>query len=139
MTELIRQDTEYAMRVLVYLAVSGKQKPVAARELARNRDIPEDFIYKILRKLTKAGLTASELGYHGGFRLANGPGEITLWKVINAIQGPVTIKKCCLDTAACSKTSVCEFLPKLIELQNSLTKSLDAITLADVMKQESNI
>lgn len=139
MTELIRQETEYAMRAMVYLAVNGKQKPVAARELARKRDIPEDFMYKILRKLTKAGLTTRQLGYHGGFKLAKRPGEITLWKVINAIQGPVTIKKCCLDTAACSRTSVCEFLPKLIELQNNLIKSLDSITLADVMKQESDV
>ena len=136
MGEIIRQDTEYAMRALVHLAVNGEEKQIAAKELAKSRNVPEDFMYKILHKLTRVGLTTCRLGYHGGFKLARSPREITLLQVVAAIQGPITVKKCCLDLEVCPERSVCEFLPKLMELQNSLTTSLDGVTLADVIKHE---
>ena len=139
MTELIRQDTEYAMRALVHLAMNGKKKQIAAKELAKSRNVPEDFMYKILRKLTRAGLTTCHMGYHGGFKLARSPREITLLQVVSAIQGPVMVKKCCLDLEACPRRPVCGFSPKLAELQDILVRSLDSITLADVVKQESII
>jgi Rrf2 family protein len=139
MTELIRQDTEYAMRALVHLAVNGKKKQIAAKELAKSRDVPEDFMYKILRKLTRAGMTKCHMGNRGGFKLARSPKQITLLQVVSAIQGPVMVKKCCLDLEACPRRPVCEFSPKLAELQDILVRSLGSITLADVVKQESNI
>jgi Rrf2 family iron-sulfur cluster assembly transcriptional regulator len=139
MTELIRQDTEYAMRALVHLAVNGKKKQITAKELAKSRDVPEDFMYKILRKLTRAGLTTCHMGYHGGFKLARSPGEITFLQVVSAVQGPVIVRKCCLDPEACPRRPVCGVSPKLAALQDILVRSLDSIRLADVLKQEANI
>ena len=136
---MIRKDTEYAMRALVYLALNGKEKLVTAKALAFHRDLPEDFAYKILHKLTRSGITTCQMGQRGGFKLARSPEEITLLQVASAIQGPVMIKKCCLDSDTCPKRSVCEFLPKLKELQNSLITSLDGITLTDVVKQEASL
>ena len=138
MPEFIRKDTEYAMRALVYLALNGKEKHVAAKELAKGQDIPEDFAYKILRKLTRSGLTTCHMGHRGGFKLARSPKEITLLQVVSAIQGPVMVKKCCLDLESCPRRSICEFSSKLMELQDSIVRSFDGITLADVVKQESN-
>lgn len=138
MSELIRQDTEYAMRALVYLALKGGGRFVAAKELAHYRDLPKDFSYKILRKLTLSGLTICQMGNRGGFKLAYSPTDISLLQVISAIQGPVMIKKCCLESGTCSNQSICGFLPRLTELQDYLSKCLDGITIADVMKQEAN-
>jgi Rrf2 family iron-sulfur cluster assembly transcriptional regulator len=139
MPELIRQDTEYAMRALVYLALNNKGKHVAAKELAKGQDLPQDFTYKILRKLTRSGLTTCHMGHNGGFKLARSPKEITFLQVVTAIQGPVMIKKCCLDLKSCPRMSICEFSAKLMELQDNLVRSFNGITLADVVKQESII
>ena len=138
MPELIRKDTEYAMRALVYLALNGKEKFVTAKALALHRNLPEDFAYKIMRKLTRSGITTCQMGQHGGFKLARSPDEITLLQVLSAIQGPVLIKKCCLDSDTCPEKSSCEFLPQLKDLQSSLVTSLESITLAGILKQESS-
>ena len=137
MPEFIRTDTEYAMRALVYLALNGKETHVAAKEIAKGQDIPEDFAYKILRKLTRSGLTVCHMGHSGGFKLARRPDEITFLQVVTAIQGPVMIKKCCLDLESCPRGSICGFSAKLTELQDNLVRSFNGITLADVVKQES--
>ncbi len=139
MPEFLRKDTEYAMRALVYLALNGKEKHIPAKELAKGQDLPEDFAYKILRKLTRSGLTTCHMGQYGGFKLARDPKEITLLQVVSAIQGPVMIKKCCLDLESCPRRNICEFSTKLMELQDNVVRSFDGITLADVVRQESII
>jgi Rrf2 family protein len=134
MTELIRKDTDYAMRVLVYLSLPDKQGPVAAKVLAKNQDIPNDFAYKILQKLTKAGLTEGYMGSQGGFTLARSPSQITLLEVVEAIQGPVIVRKCCLGLDVCPRRPSCSVSVKLEELQDSLVKFLENITLAEVLE-----
>jgi len=134
MMELIRKDTDYAMRVLVYLAIPGKQGPVAAKVLAKTQDIPNDFAYKILRKLTKAGLLEGYMGSHGGFILARSPTQITLLEVVEAIQGPVVVRKCCLGLDVCPRRPSCSVSVKLEELQDSLVKFLGNITLDEVLE-----
>ena len=132
--ELIREDTDYAMRALVYLAIRRKQEPVAAKVLAKAQDIPNDFAHKILRKLTKAGLTKSYMGSQGGFTLARSPSQITLLQVVETIQGPVMVRKCCLGLDACPRCPSCSVSVKLGELQDTLVKFLENITLDEVLE-----
>ena len=76
--EIIRADTDYAMRALVHLASQGDGCPIGAKVLARECDIPEDYAYKLLRSLTKSGLTESHMGMQGGFTLARAAGRESL-------------------------------------------------------------
>ena len=135
MTEIIRKDSDYAIRILVGLALKDGEAPIAAKVLARTQEIPEDFIYKILRKLTRAGLTTGYMGTHGGFRLTGSPQDITMLQVVSAIQGPVVVRKCCLDIESCPRQGACNISIKLGVLQDSLTDSLVKITLADILKE----
>ena len=131
--ELIGTDTDYAMRALVHLTLSRKQGPVPTKTLAGAQGIPVDFAYKILEKLTRAGLTSRYRGARGGFALARSPAQINLLEVIQAIQGPVAVRKCCLGLDNCPRSSSCVVQPRLERLQASLMKSLRDITLADVL------
>ena len=138
MTEIIKKDTDYAMRMLAYLALNNGESPVAARKLAAAGEVPEDFAYKILRKLTRAGLTVGTMGSHGGFKLGKAPQAISLLDVVSAIQGNLTVRECCLSRDACSRKGTCDICKILGGLQNDLTGSLQKLTLADVLKETIN-
>jgi Rrf2 family protein len=135
MTEIIKKDTDYAMRMLAYLARNNGKSPIAAKKLATAGEVPEDFAYKILRKLTRAGLAVGSMGSHGGFKLAKAPQDITLFDVVSAIQGPITVRKCCLANEACSRQGICDISTVLGGLQANLTGSLQKITVADILKE----
>ena len=137
MTEIIRKDTDYAMRLLVCLASNETGIPVAAKTLAASQDIPQDFAYKILRKMTRAGLVRGHMGSQGGFELARRPDEITFLQVISAIQGPVSVRRCCLDITACPRHGSCNISLKLGELQDSLVNSLQSLTLSDAIRAKN--
>ncbi len=132
--EILREETDYGMRALIHIAQNGQQTPVTARALANAEDIPVEFTYKILRKLTQAGFLKRRMGPHGGFTLAQDPGQITLLDVVEVIQGPVSLRKCLLDYRACPRHSLCTVSGKLEEFQNTLVKMLKNITLAQLLE-----
>ena len=45
---LIKADTDYAMRMLVYMALNSKAGLVSAATLVETSKVPMDFAYKIL-------------------------------------------------------------------------------------------
>jgi Rrf2 family transcriptional regulator, iron-sulfur cluster assembly transcription factor len=135
MTEIIKKDTDYAMRMLAYLALNNGKSPVAAKKLAAAGEVPEDFAYKILRKLTRAGLAVGSMGSRGGFKLGKAPKDISLLDVVSAIQGPISVRKCCVANEACSRQGICDISTVLGGLQNNLIGSLKKITVADILKE----
>jgi len=133
--EIVRNDTDYAMRALVHLALHRDEEPVAAKVLARAEDIPVDFAYKLLRSLTKAGLTESHMGVHGGFALARRPEDITLLEVVEDIQGPVLVRRCLLGKEdACPRYPSCPVSAKLVGLQDTIVEFMSSMTLAEVLE-----
>lgn len=134
--EIIKNETDYALRALAHLAAHrmlGNEAPVAAKTLAAAEGIPEDFAYKILQRLARAGLTEGQMGPQGGFRLALDPGEVTLLRVIEAMQGPVTIRRCLLSEDMCSRRQSCPVSARLEGIKDDLVRSLHSVTLADVL------
>ena len=127
---VIKSDTDYAMRMLVYLAMNGQAGPVSAAVLVKTQQISVDFAYKILQKLGRARIVKSLRGSKGGFRLAKEPQQITLLDVMESVQGPLVIRPCLLNDAACPMYSSCPVSAQLRKLQGSLRESMQNITLA---------
>lgn len=97
----ITQEADYAFRIIRCLGVEYGQKK-GSSEISEESAIPYRFTFKILRKLTNAGLTKSIRGKGGGYLLAKEPKVITLLEVIEVIDGPLLINKCLEEEYSCS-------------------------------------
>ena len=75
--EIIRRNTDYAIRALVHLAINSGQV-VSAGEIAASQEVPLDFLQKILQKFVRKGLVRSHRGIQGGFSLSREPGQVTV-------------------------------------------------------------
>ena len=135
--EILRQDTDYAVRALVYLAQNAGKMPVKARELAEARGIPLEFSYKILRRLSQAGLCQAHMGPRGGYTLSLEPEQISLRDVVRAIQGELVVRNCLLDLSSCPRQPNCIVSTKIAELQEALEKQLGEITLASILESKA--
>jgi len=131
---LIKSDTDYAMRMLVYLAMNSKEEPVIATVLSKTQKIPIHFAYKILQKLNRSKIVKSFKGPRGGFSLAKGIQQITLLDVMEAVQGPLVIRPCLLDDAACPVRPSCPITTRLRKLQKSIMESMQHLTLAEILR-----
>ena len=131
--EILRNDTDYGVRSLIHIASKGRGATVTAGTLAEAEDIPIEFIYKVLRKLTRAGFLTRQMGPGGGFSLAMEADKISLFSVTGAIQGPVVVRKCLLDHKACPRRPTCTVSAKLQGFQDTVEQMLKNITLAEVL------
>ena len=130
---MIRKDTDYAFRILLYLGLVTT-KPVSAERIARQLEIPQSFAQKILRKLVTAQVLAAKPGCGGGFTLAKEPNAISMMDVIKAVQGSILISPCAADRDNCLRSVGCPVRPRWSELQKRLSGFLFRETLADLLK-----
>src|SRR5512140_1770226 len=103
----ISRKIDYGLRAMVYLASVAAGAVVPFREIARQMDVPEDFLAKILKTLVDAGLVRSARGPHGGYVLARSPAEVSFLDVIEAVEGPVALNVCLDGEDACGHSTLC--------------------------------
>lgn len=131
------QATDYAFRFVLYLAGTAEGEIVNGQTISEKQHIPSRFLLKISRYLTKAGLLKSYRGVEGGYALARRPQNITLYDVVEAMEGPIAIHRCLGDREACNRqcTYVCPVHEALYDIQNRLVAGLKKVTFADLVRK----
>jgi Rrf2 family protein len=123
--DIIRRNTDYALRAAVELAGRFGGEPVSTKEIADRQKIPYQLACKLMQRLHKAGIVKSEMGPSGGFMLRKNPSKITVRQLVETIQGPVRLNNCKLCRLSCR----CNISPELTRLQGKINEFLDGLTL----------
>ncbi len=84
------RSTGYALLAVGYIAKHQDRKIVLSQDIARQYDIPLEYLLKILQQLVKADVLRSKRGPRGGFSLAKAASRITMLQIIEAVDGPMT-------------------------------------------------
>jgi Rrf2 family nitric oxide-sensitive transcriptional repressor len=90
---MFSQTSEYALRLIVYLASLGG-KPATIPQIAHATRAPEGYLAKVLRSLALAELVRSQRGPQGGSVLARPAKQITVYDVIQAVDPIHRITTC---------------------------------------------
>jgi len=127
---LITRETDYAIRSLRALS-DGSKKTLA--EICRLEVVPQQFGYKILKKLSKAGYVDIKRGKEGGYTLADDFETRTLYDLTLVMENPTDISPCVVPGYRCeahsNKEESCVVNQKLSALQQQLDGELKAIRL----------
>lgn len=79
----------YGMLALAELALRHKNRgPLQVKEIARQRQIPREYLGQIMVQLKKAGLVHGARGPGGGYVLARPPDTITMKEMLTVLGGP---------------------------------------------------
>lgn len=137
--DVIRRNTDYALRAMVHLGRHYGQDTLSARQIAEDQDFSYALASKLMQRLQKAGLVESVMGAKGGFRLSRDPSQINLQEVIETIQGPISLSTCLLGVKTCCKYGTCPIRKKLGGLQQEISDYLEGTTLSELLsvRQES--
>lgn len=90
---MFSQTTEYALRIVVYLATLDG-KPATIPQIAAATRAPEGYLAKVLRNLALAKLVRSQRGLHGGSVLMRPANAITVYDVVQAVDPIQRIVTC---------------------------------------------
>lgn len=98
---MLSQTAIYALRAMGYLADQDASEPVLSSLIASEMEIPQNFLSKILNRLTQAGLIVAIRGRNGGVRLARPAEETKLYAIVNLFMTVDDYKKCMLGLKQC--------------------------------------
>ena len=97
----LNNTSQYAIRILSYIANNGKENLVSAKTLSHTLDIPYKFLTKIMTDLAKLDFVISIRGREGGFKLAREASSITIMEILNAFNEFTDHTSCLLGIGNC--------------------------------------
>lgn len=122
--------TDYAMRVLLYLA-ARPDRLCSIAEIAAAYGISQNHLMKVVSDLVSAGYLVSVRGRSGGVRLARAPIEINVGAVVRHTEEGFDLVDCgsCIIAPACGLTGA------LAQALGAFMKVLDGYTLENLMNK----
>ena len=131
---LITKEIDYALRIISALA-SGRH--LTAGEICRQELAPQQFGYKILKKLEKGGLIQITRGSEGGCRLACDLREVTLYDLIRIMEAEGWVSACMDPEFKCARREQnenrCRIHEKLAGVQQKLNQELKKSSLYEIV------
>jgi Rrf2 family protein len=129
----LSKKADYALMAMKHLALRGDRGSSSAREIAEQYGIPIELMAKVLQRLVRGGLLASQQGTRGGYQLARGPLKISVADVIEAIDGPVTVTACSTDEGGtCDQFAKCNVRDPLRRVRERIAAALGECTIAEL-------
>ncbi|MGH9603892.1 MAG: RrF2 family transcriptional regulator [Terriglobales bacterium] len=125
--------SEYAMRALSRLAREPQGGSVLGRHLAREANVPLQYLPKIMLMLRHAGLVAAARGTKGGYSLQRPASEILLRDVVEIFEGPIDRPECLLGmNPECSDARPCSAHAPWKRLRDAYVEFLVGTTISDL-------
>jgi len=127
------KKADYGLIALRHLALQRPQAACSAKEIAGTYGLPGELVAKILQRLAKIGLLASQHGTNGGYALARDPSEINAFEVIRALEGPLFITSCVTDRRECHQMTRCTVREPLRKVNDAIAKALREVTVSSLI------
>ena len=127
----VSKKSQYGLRAMVCLAKYYKKGQICSVKLISEKEgIPFDFLEKIILQLEKAKLVKSKKGINGGYILSRAPIKISANYVVSALEE----NKKTVDCSLCLRSKKCLTKNVWGKIENSINKTLRAITLKDLIR-----
>lgn len=127
----LTQHTDYALRTLIYLAVSDAPR-VRVADISGAYDVSHHHLTKVVQKLQRAGFVATARGQQGGVTLARPPEEINIGAVVRQLETVDHLVECFHPEGRCTIQGACALPQVLTQAVEAFMGELDRQTLADV-------
>ncbi len=118
------------------LASHYGEGPIELKEIAKKENISLKYLEQVINPLRADGLVKAIRGAKGGYSLAKPPSEISLYDVVETLEGPLNLLECLHDTKACQKVSSCVTREVWKEVSDAISKIFYSVTLEDMVNRK---
>lgn len=133
---MLSQTTEYALRIMVYLA-SRKGAPATIPQIAAATQTPVGYLAKVLRNLALVELVRSQRGLHGGSVLARSADAISVLDVVQAVDPIQRIIQCPLGIKS-HGINLCPLHRRLDEAIAMVEKAFARSSIAELVPDQTD-
>lgn len=122
----------YGLRALIHLA--KEQRVCAVSRIAKEENLPYDYLEKIFQRLKAAGLVKSIKGVEGGYLLSRPAKKISAGQIFEILEGQMVSAPCLgFGRISCSKARGCSSRDLWQKLEETINQALGSVSLADLI------
>lgn len=135
---LISREVDYGIRIINVLCINNRK--MDAKEISDKTGVSIRFTLKILGKLTSAKLIKSFRGAKGGYIISKNPEEVSIYDVIEVLEGGLKINGCFEGKSNCipENMKMCGFRCKLEEINSRVIEEFKNIKMNDFCMVDCN-
>lgn len=123
------QDT---IRAAVWLSTKPLGEFHRIQQISEELNLPFHFMAKSLQKLVHAGILLSQRGAAGGVTLAKAPSDITLFSIIEAVDGTAFFDACVLGIGDCEAEKPCALHEQWDIWRQEMLEMYSAMRLSEI-------
>lgn len=124
--------SRYAIRALVELMESYEDKPISVKDIALKQNVSVRYLENIFHNLKKGGVVESSKGKHGGFVPCADIGRISVLRVIEILEGRITVVSCTDTPKSCKQSLQCSSRSIWTRLNDRIRETLEGTTLGEL-------
>ncbi|MHC4645958.1 MAG: RrF2 family transcriptional regulator [Planctomycetota bacterium] len=83
------RSTTYGLLAAGYIAQHKHKGIILSQTIAKQYNIPLEYLLKIMQQLVRAQILRSKRGPRGGFSMAKALNKVTMLDIIEAVEGPM--------------------------------------------------
>ena len=125
----------YGLYVAVELAKAYSRDVVTVSLLAQSTGVTEKYLEQIIALMNKANIVQSLRGASGGYKLTDAPDNITVGRVLRAVEDNLEIVDC-LHKDGCSNKCNCVSHNLWVKLYDNINNYLDTISLLQLAEDK---
>ncbi len=133
---MISNTCKYGIRAMIYMAVHEKEdEKIGIKKISEELNLPGPFLGKIMQSLAKHKILNSIKGPNGGFSLAKQASQISLYDIVEIIDGTDVFDDCLIGVKICENNpeyaKLCPFMKKSHKVREKLKETFKEQTIGD--------
>lgn len=125
----ISEATSIGIHALKFLAMEP-EKNMQVKTLAEKMHVSQAHLAKIMQRLVRGGLATSVRGPLGGFMMAKKPSEVSLFDIIDVVEGGMEKRDCLFKKRICR--TPCPIRDFLLESNERYKEFLNKTTVEQI-------
>ena len=128
----------YGVKAALNLALNYNKVHISIKSIADKINVSEYYLEQLFSQLRRAGIVRSIRGAHGGYTLSRPPNEITVYDIIEVLEGSIEISDC-IEETTCNNIDSCATRLLWIRFKESIDGVLKSTTLQDMVDDYNKI
>ncbi len=132
----------YGVRGLIYLSSQTERKFIPISEISKKLNISFHFLTKIFQKFTKKNILMSSRGPQGGISFNKPASRVTVYEIVEIIDGHDVFDKCVLGLPGCGALEPCPMHENWSRVKDEIKTQFEETTikeLADKLSRRNEI
>ena len=118
---------------MIFLARQDHDRSLSVESIAKGVGAPQNYLGKTLGSLVSHGIVSSTPGRNGGFRLAIPADQLTIARVVDAVDPPSSGRMCLMGERLCTERDPCEAHLRWKVVRDLFRGHIETVTVADLI------